>query len=97
MLDEFYTSKQCPCGDSELEDHPDIPSTEDLRIRRHKTSGQNGKCCVECTLGESKMDRDVLAITNFCYASSALWAAKAVRIIFADLGKYIPVDNFQYF
>ena len=65
MLDEFYTSKQCPCGDSELEDHPDIPSTEDLRIRRHKTSGPNGKCCVECTLGESKMDRDVLAITNF--------------------------------
>lgn len=65
MLDEFYTSKQCPCGDSELEDHPNIPSTEDHRIRRHKTSGQNGKCCVECTLGESKMDRDVLAITNF--------------------------------
>ena len=65
MLDEFYTSKQCPCGHSELEDHPDVPSTKDYRIRRHKTSGQNGNCCVECTLGESKMDRDVLAITNF--------------------------------
>jgi hypothetical protein len=107
-LDEFYTSKQCPCGDSELEDHPDIPSTEDLRIRRHKTSGPNGKCCVECTLGESKMDRTVgpsdlrssetyLPLQTFCYVSSALWAAKAVRIIFADLGKYIPVDNFYYF
>ena len=65
MLDEYNTSKQCPCGHSELEDHPDIPSTENYRIRRHKTSGKSGTCCVECALGESKMDRDVLAITNF--------------------------------
>ena len=65
MLDEFYTSKQCPCGGSELEDNPDTSQTEDLRLRRHKTIGQNGNCCVECTLGADKMDRDVLAITNF--------------------------------
>ena len=38
-----------------------------------------------------------LPLQTFCYVSSALWAAKAVRIIFADLGKYIPVDNFHYF
>ena len=54
VLDEFYTSKQCPCGESELEDHPDVPSTEDLRIRRHKTYGPNGKCCVEYTLQVSR-------------------------------------------
>ena len=32
-----------------------------------------------------------------CCVSSALWAVKAVRIIFADLGKYIPVDHFALF
>ena len=70
MLDEFYTSKQCPCGKSELVDNTTLHLT-DIRPRRHKTSGNDGPCCVECSLGEEKMDRDVLAIANFVLCAAA--------------------------
>ena len=67
MLDEYFTSKQCPCGNSELEND----ANADSRLRRHKTSGKNEKCCVECILGTDKMDRDVLAVTNFVLCAKA--------------------------
>ena len=65
MLDEFYTSRQCTCGISELQDNSNIQDNANCRPRCHKTVGLDGPCCVECSLGEEKMDRDVLAIINF--------------------------------
>ena len=56
--------KNCPCGSSELEDIPSSQA-EGNRLRRHKTFGQDGICCVECSLGKENMDRDVLAVINF--------------------------------
>ena len=71
VLDEFNTSKNCPCGSSELEDVPSSQAAEGNRLRRHKTFGQDGICCVECSLGKENMDRDVLAVINFTLCAGA--------------------------
>ena len=60
IMDEYNTSKMCPCGTSELKN-----VHESQRLRCHKTVGPDGPCCVECSLGAENMDRDVLAIINF--------------------------------
>ena len=60
VMDEYNTSKMCPCGTSELKN-----VHESHRLRCHKTVGLGGPCCVECSLGAENMDRDVLAIINF--------------------------------
>ena len=60
VMDEYNTSKMCPCGTSELKN-----VHESHRLRCHKTVGLDGPCCVECSLGAENMDRDVLAIINF--------------------------------
>ena len=52
LLDEYNTSKMCPCGKAELEDvclNDDIKSNG-TRLRCHKkTNGPECKCCVEST------------------------------------------------
>ena len=60
IMDEYNTSKMCPCGTSELKN-----VHESHRLCCHKTVGLDGPCCVECSLGAENMDRDVLAIINF--------------------------------
>ena len=70
------TSKNCPCGNSQLEDVPNSQSAEGNRLRRHKTFGQDGICCVECSLGEENMDRDVLAVINFLLCARAALEGK---------------------
>ena len=69
VLDEFRTSSECPCGNSEL-DNIDSDN-ESYRLRRHKTFEQGNPCCVECSIGSESMDRDVLAVINFCLCATA--------------------------
>ena len=89
MLDEFYTSKQCPCGTSERqEDNANIQDYINCRPRCHKTVGLDGPCCVECSLGKEKMDRDVLAI-NFLLCVVAALRVMHVLLTFADHGKQL--------
>ena len=64
LLDEYNTSKMCPCGTSELQDKPSTDN-DIHRLRCHKVCGQGGPCCVESVLTPAKMDRDVLATINF--------------------------------
>ena len=72
MLDEFYTSRECPCGDSKLVDNLQFSPNANCRPRCHETVGPGGPCCVEHSLGGGqKMDRDVLAIVNFLLCASA--------------------------
>ena len=54
LLDEYNTSKMCPCVKSELEDvclHDNMPASNGTRLRCHKkTSGPEWKCCLESIL-----------------------------------------------
>ena len=68
---QTLTSKQCPCGTSELETIGISKNDDNFRTRRHTTYGPEGPCCVECTLGPENMDRDVLAIVNFLLCAKA--------------------------
>lgn len=67
LLDEYNTSKMCPCGASELVDRADASASADCRPRCHKTVGLDGPCCVERAMGPQQMDRDVLALVNFTW------------------------------
>ena len=82
MLDEFYTSKQCPCGTSELQDNANVPDNANCRPRCHKTVGLDGPCCVECSLCAERMDRDVLAIINFllCLVAALTGATRPTHL-----------------
>ena len=67
LLDEYNTSKMCPCGKAELETKQ-VTSNGDSRVRCHKAagSGDNIPCSVAPLLDASKipMDRDILATLN---------------------------------
>ena len=55
LLDEFRTSKMCPCGHDELKTMGD-------RLRAHKSDG--AACSLLAQLGEKACDRDALASLN---------------------------------
>ena len=64
LLDEYNTSKMCPCGKAELEDvclHDNMPASNGIRCHK-KTSGPECKCCIESILGKESMDRDVFLV-----------------------------------
>ena len=61
LLDEYNTSKMCPCGTSALQNKN---TSKGCRLRCHTTDGSDNKCCIENTLGAENMDRDVLAVLN---------------------------------
>ena len=64
LVDEFNTSKMCPCGQSELCNVEEtVPGS---RLRCHKATGPESPCCVLDAIGSAKMDRDVLATANIC-------------------------------
>ena len=64
LLDEYRTSKQCPCGFGELTDGP---KTEvGRRVRVHKTDG------VVCNLLAQVNDRDEVATVNMLLAAQSV-------------------------
>ena len=78
LLDEYNTSKQCPCGTSLLKDQE--PSSSGSRLRCHETTGPGSTCCVLNAIGSSNMDRDTLATNNLVQcAVCALMGLKRPR------------------
>ena len=71
-LDEFNTSKMCPCGQSEL---CDIDTSEGARLRCHKATGPES-CCVLDAIGQSNMERDILAAANICHCGACAFQKK---------------------
>ena len=68
LVDEFNTSKMCPCGQCELCDI-EIDTLEGARLRCHKTTGPE-PCCVLDAIGQSNMERDILAVVNICHCGA---------------------------
>lgn len=68
LLDEYRTSKMCPCGHDELK-------TKALRLRAHKSNG--AACPLLTRLGDKSCDRDALASLNM--VSCALCALSGRR------------------
>ena len=60
LLDEYRTSKMCPCGHDELITRDDTSST---RLRRHKTGD------TACPLPHQIGDRDELACVNMLHCA----------------------------
>ena len=60
LLDEYRTSKMCPCGHDELITRDDTSST---RLRRHKTGD------TACPLMHQIDDRDELACVNMLHCA----------------------------
>ena len=75
LLDEYNTSKQCPCGTSLLKDQE--TATSGSRLRCHQTTGPGSTCCVLDAIGSSNMDRDTLAVINL--AQCAACALKGLK------------------
>jgi len=65
LLDEFRTSKCCPCGQGELTDSRSPHSEASERVRVHKTSGGT------CGVLRFCQDRDALATLNMLQAAVA--------------------------
>ena len=72
LVDEFNTSKMCPCGQSEL---CDIDTSEGARLRCHKATGPES-CCVLDAIGQSNMERDILAAANICHCGACAFQKK---------------------
>ena len=67
LVDEFNTSKMCPCGQCALCD--DITTSEGARLRCHEANGPES-CCVRDAIGQSNMERDMLAVINICHCGA---------------------------
>ena len=65
LLDEYSTSKQCPCGFGELTDGPMVEVGK--RVRVHKTDGG------VCDLLAQVNDRDEVATVNMLLATQSVW------------------------
>ena len=63
LIDEFRTSKQCPCGGGELRDNS--TTNDGKRVRVHKTDGV-------CNLLLHVDDRDELAPVNMLLATQSV-------------------------
>ena len=75
LLDEYNTSKMCPCGKCELEDKPD-EKNKGTRLRCHKATGPESSCCVLDAFGPLKVDRDSLAVVNLAQCASRALTGK---------------------
>ena len=75
LLDEYNTSKMCPCGHYELEDKPD-EKNKGTRLRCHKATGPGSPCCVLDAFGPLKGDRDSLAVVNLAQCASCALTGK---------------------
>ncbi|MCP4901137.1 MAG: hypothetical protein GY906_29560 [bacterium] len=64
LIDEFRTSKQCPCGGGELRDGS--TKNDGKRVRVHKTDGG------VCNLLLHVDDRDELATVNMLLATQSV-------------------------
>jgi hypothetical protein len=86
LLDEYRTSKQCPCGRDELMDGPNPNANVGRRVRVHKTDGG------VCDLLQQVEDRDEVAVVNMFLATQSAsvhtsWPAHLC------LGVRLPLKN----
>ena len=85
VVNEYLTSKMCPCGESELEDVPKelLPDSDNTnnRYRRHKDGIRSNQCCRLCEDGVY-LDRDVAACVNLalCAYESLVHARRPMHL-----------------